>query len=265
MVKLLVTSLLKSVSEALSTGSSAGSVPLHESSLLESVTEELVTGSAKPLLLKSVTEALGAGSAPLRELPSAAESSYPWDRYCSGGNERMKIRALINSIEHSLVPRGFRVYGEKTDELIPFTRFFRSMEDFSFFKLPTFENELTAVNVTSAREIKFEEVEVELGTCAGESKNKASGSNIWQLIANMNKAAGRLATTAIKAHKLFWKISVYGILCDYSTMTVTEVRKLEMDFRSKQSVLYELGMKTSGFTIEEALVRIASKIAADMN
>lgn len=145
----------------------------------------------------------------------------------------MTAKPSITKCVRSLVPRGFHVYGEKTDKLIPFTRFFSSMEDFSFFKLPTFENELTAVNITSVRGIKFEEVEVELETCTGESKNKASGSNFWQLIENnMNEAAGHLATTAIKAHKLFWKISVYGILCDYSTMTVTEVSKIEMDFGS---------------------------------
>ena len=167
-------------------------------------------------------------------------------------------QVLIKTLHHNLFPKGFRVFGEQKDMAFPYyTRFFKSMEDFSFFKPPTNETELNAVNVTSAGGDELEEAELE--TC--ESKNKAGGSDVLQLIANMNKVAGRLAAIVVGGHTLFWKIHVYGLLCDYSNMTVTEVLKLELDFKNKRSILYNmLIIGPSGLTIEEAIIRIVSKI-----
>lgn len=100
--------------------------------------------------------------------------------------------------------------------------------------------------------------EVELDTLADESKNETK-DNIYQLIAGMTKVAGYIAHCAVMHQKLFWEITIYGLLCDYAKKVVTEIRILHLDFRNRRSILYAVLMD-SNLSIEEAINRAARKM-----
>ena len=115
---------------------------------------------------------------------------------------------------------------------------------------------MNVVNVTVARGDEWEDIE-QLETSTDESKNKAAVSDVSQLTASMNKAAGHVATIAVKDHKLFWSNNVYGFLYDYSNMTIVKALKLIIDFKNKRSILYSVCTGPNGLTIEEAIIRVA--------
>ena len=61
-----------------------------------------------------------------------------------------------------------------------------------------------------------------------------------------------------QTEKLFWKITVYGFLCDYATKTVNEVRVLNLDFKNRKSTLFDVSY--NHLSIPDAINRIASKM-----
>ena len=218
-----------------------------KNSVIQKVQDEKLAGST------AIDQAVAEVAASIEEQYLEGEKKREYT------DEQMTKKAFLEVLRENLVPRGFEVHGEETDVDYPYTRYYKS-KDFSFFFKLVSQTELNVFVVEpehkSEPEVEWEDVELQ--TCAGESKNIAKGSDMFQLIANMIKAAGCVAATAVQNEKLFWKITVYGFLCNYATETVKKVHVLKLDFKNRKSTLFNTSY--NHLSIQDAINRIASKM-----
>ena len=163
--------------------------------------------------------------------PPAPPSAIPAPSNIVKGDEVTRNQHLTAWIRDQLETHFRNKFVFKADEKSdkPISRFGRSKDDFCFFLKP--EEVAQCLYGASVSEVSDE---VEL-TAIDEEKATQTDRN--QLLANMNKCAGDMALAAAKKGIIFRKITVFGLLVDYYSRSVTKVFKLALDFNERKSVL----------------------------
>lgn len=147
------------------------------------------------------------------------------------GNEEARNSKLIKwlKVELQKLPDEYKVLGNESSGH-KCSRFHRSQEDFSWFIIPS-TKQLHGACASSYTE------DCELIAASRDCKEQEKASDMFQLIANMNKTAADIGYEAVQNQCLFNKIIVYGLLVDYNKEKITKVYELTMNFVSMRAHL----------------------------
>lgn len=80
------------------------------------------------------------------------------------------------------------------------------------------------------------------------------------MLANVNKTAGDIAYDAVRAHIIFKRIIVYGLLIDYKERHISKIYKVVLDFVNGETTTLESSDKeflglTEGFSRVTAIMQ----------
>lgn len=136
-----------------------------------------------------------------------------------------------------------------------YSRYSRSKEDFGFYFIP---KQNTSCLEGASVSLDRDETYSELTGSSGDCKMDAKDSDKNQLIANMTKTASDIAVNAGENGILFHKITIYGTLVNYASVSAVKIYMLELYFDGKKTHLTRCdGLSLSA---EHALERIVTKL-----
>lgn len=208
-----------------------------------------------PSLFQDLLAQLGLGSTTSASTTSAesrATASLGTELAVAGNenvrNQRLKIW-LQSQLEIHL-PNHVLITDRKSD-----IRFSNSRDDFCFF-IKTNETSIEGASISHETEPAKIWEQCEVFGVDADSKEGAKEVDKYQMLANMNKCAGDIAYSAVSNGILFDKITVYGMLVDYSSEKTTKAYKLSLDFKIGKSSLHRCD--DVDLSIPEAFSRVTS-------
>lgn len=140
----------------------------------------------------------------------------------------MRNRRLILWLKENLGGKGFEIHADETSgTAYSYSRFSRSRQDFSFYKITNSQDSFAARVFVPEREEYFD-----FTAGAGDNKDEIAESDKAQLIANMSKTVADVAHSAVQANMLPRSITVYGLLVDYKYHQTRKVYKMKCDFEA---------------------------------
>ena len=195
------------------------------------------------------------------------------------GSESIRNERFEKWLKQNLATHDIKVLADKQSDCTYFvSRFARSREDFCFFpdpsKLPQQKDlKSAAITVTSSEdeatasedeatssEDEDDFTEYDLIAASGDCKDNVAPSDNLQLMANMDKTVAEVAWEAINSNKLFKKITVYGLLIDYTTNEAKMILKMVVDYNNQKTTKYKVvnDDDVPNLSIQAALERVTS-------